>query len=116
MEVIDHIHIFELIITIFASVMASSGFWLFISKKTETSDCNKRLLLGLAHDRITFLSNKYIERGEITQDEYENLYQFLYKPYSDIGGNGTAKRLMNEVDKLPIVQKQKKRDSNDSMD
>lgn len=44
----------------------------------------------------------YIERGYITQDEYENLYEYLYKPYEKLGGNGSAKRIMTEVDQLAI--------------
>lgn len=44
----------------------------------------------------------YIERGSITQDEFENLYEYLYKPYVEMGGNGSAKRIMEEVQRLPI--------------
>lgn len=44
----------------------------------------------------------YIERGYITQDEYENLRVYLYEPYEKMGGNGSAKRVMREVDKLPV--------------
>ncbi len=40
--------------------------------------------------------------GYITQDEYENLYEYLYKPYEKLGGNGSAKRIMTEVDQLAI--------------
>ena len=29
------------------------------------------MLIGLAHDRIIYLGMTYIERGYITQDEYE---------------------------------------------
>lgn len=60
------------------------------------------MLLGLAHDRIMSLCMTYIERKYITSDEYENLYEYLYKPYEKLGGNGSAKRVMNEVNKLPI--------------
>jgi len=28
---------------------------------------------------------------------------FLYKPFLELGGNGAAKRLMAEVDKLKII-------------
>ena len=44
----------------------------------------------------------YIERGWITQDEYEDLNKYLYNPYREMGGNGTAERLMTEIKKLPI--------------
>ena len=60
------------------------------------------MLVGLAHDRILYLGMIYVERGYITQDEYENLHDYLYVPYEKMGGNGSAKRVMNEVDKLPI--------------
>lgn len=52
--------------------------------------------------RDAYLGMSYIERGYITSDEYENLYEYLYKPYEKMGGNGSAKRIMNEVNKLPI--------------
>lgn len=92
----------ERILTIFAAVLASSGFWAWLQKRSERKDVRTRMLVGLGHDRIMYLGMKYIERGYITHDEYENLYEYLYKPYSEIGGNGSAKRIMGEVDKLPI--------------
>lgn len=60
------------------------------------------MLVGLAHDRILFLGMHYVDRGFITQDEYENLHDYLYVPYEKLGGNGSAKRVMQEVDRLPI--------------
>lgn len=92
----------QIIITIFSSVLASSGLWAYIQKKAECKDVKTQMLIGLAHDRIIFLGMSYIERGWITQDEYENLYEYLYKPYEVMGGNGSAKRIMTEVNKLPI--------------
>lgn len=92
----------QIIITIFSSVLASSGLWAYIQKKAERKDVKTQMLIGLAHDRIIFLGMGYIERGWITQDEYENLYEYLYKPYEAMGGNGSAKRIMTEVNKLPI--------------
>lgn len=82
--------------------MASSGFWAFIMKHSERNDVKTEMLIGLAHDRIMYLGMGYIERGWITQDEYENLYEYLYKPYEKMGGNGSAKRVMDEVNKLSI--------------
>jgi hypothetical protein len=35
-------------------------------------------------------------------EPYENLRVYLYEPYERMGGNGSAKRIMQEVDKLPI--------------
>lgn len=49
-----------------------------------------------------YLGMRYIDRGWITQDEYENLNTYLYEPYKKLGGNGSALRVMQEVNKLPI--------------
>lgn len=68
------------------------------SKRTAESD----MLMGLGHDRIVFLGSEYVKRGYITKDEYENLHEYLYKPYLELGGNGTAQKIMNEVEKLDM--------------
>lgn len=93
----------QTIITIICSVMASTGFWAFITKLSEKKDVRTQMLIGLGHDRIIYLGMKYIEKGEITQSEYENLHKYLYEPYKKMGGNGSAERIMREVDKLRIV-------------
>ena len=92
----------QIIITIVSSVLASSAFWAFVTKRLDKKDVRNKMLVGLAHDRIMYLGMIYIERGWITQDEYVNLHDYLYVPYEKMGGNGSAKRVMEEVDKLPI--------------
>lgn len=92
----------QMVVTIVCAVIASSGFWAFIQRKNENKDVKSQMLIGLAHDRIIFLGMKYIERGWISQDEYENLHDYLYKPYEKLGGNGSAQKVMIEVNKLPI--------------
>ncbi len=99
----------QTVLTILGAVLASSGFWAFIQEKdkrkaaeNKQNSVESQMLIGLAHDRIIYLGMVYIERGYITQDEYENLYEYLYKPYEKLGGNGSAKRIMTEVNKLPI--------------
>ena len=92
----------KLVLTVLASCLASSGFWAFIQTKREKKDTRTQLLVGLAHDRIMHLSEKYIDQGWIGQDDYENLHDYLYKPYHALGGNGSAERNMAEVKKLPL--------------
>lgn len=89
-------------ITVVCAVLASSGFWAFIQRKKERKDAKTKLLIGLAHDRIMAQSLKYLERGFVTKDEYEDLHIYLYGPYCELGGNGSAERIVSEVDKLPI--------------
>lgn len=92
----------QMVVTVICAVIASSGFWAYVQKRSEKTDVKTQMLVGLAHDRILFLGMSYVERGYITRDEYENLYEYLYKPYEKMGGNGSAKRVMQEVNKLPI--------------
>lgn len=90
-----------MIVTAIVSVTASSGFWGYFIKKHDGKSAKTRLLIGLAHDRILQAGTHYTDRGWITDDEYENLYDYLYTPYKELGGNGTAERVIEAVKKLP---------------
>lgn len=92
----------QTLLTILSSVLASSGLWAFILARLDRHSAEKQMLVGLGHDRIMFLGMSYINKGWITQDEYENLSTYLYEPYKKLGGNGSAHKIMQEVDKLPI--------------
>ena len=89
-------------VTVLVTLLGSAGFWSWLDARRTKNSANTRLLVGIAHDRITYLGMKYVERGSITRDEYENLNDYLYEPYAAAGGNGSAKRVMEEVRKLPL--------------
>ena len=100
--------IWQTFAAIVCAVFASSGFWAYIiarrdkkNKKDEKRDAQRAMIMGLGHDRIISLCEKYIDRGWISSEEYENLNAWLFEPYTKMGGNGTAKRLMAIVDNLP---------------
>ena len=99
--------VLETIITIFGSVLMSSGFWAFLQSRNNKKNSEAQLLIGLAHDRILYLGQIYINRGYVTPDEYENLRVYLYDPYKKLGGNGSAERTMNLVEKLPTRKPEK---------
>lgn len=85
------------------SLITSQGFWAYQTTKSQKNDAEVHLLRGLAHTSIITLCTKYIERGWITPEEYEDLITYLYQPYIELGGNGTVKKMMeNEINKLPI--------------
>lgn len=92
----------EMIIAVVVAILGSSGMWAVIQKKMDNKSVKTQVLIGLAHDRIIHLGMVFIEKGEITEDEYENLYDYLYLPYKAMGGNGSAERVIKEVQKLPI--------------
>ncbi len=94
------------IITLICAVFASGGFWAFLTYLIQRRDCKNsvegEMLRGIGHDRICSLGTEYIKQGRISKDEYENLYEYLYVPYRKLGGNGTAERIMAEVNRLPF--------------
>ena len=108
----------QLLVSLIAAVFASTGFWTFVRsvyerrcerKKAaenrvsfEQVDSLRKALLGVMHTMIFSLGNDYVARGEITLDQYDN-FMVLYKPYADLGGNGTGKKLKEEVDKCKII-------------
>lgn len=92
----------EVLLPIVLAMLASNGLWALIGKRRNKNDVERNMLVGLAHDRIIHLGMVYVTRGYVTQDEYENLNDYLYQPYEKMGGNGSAKRVMEEVRKLPI--------------
>ena len=102
MEILQHT--IEMVATIICAVFSSNGLWLLISQKREKKDAKVQMILGLGHDRIIHLCKFYLEQGWISTDDLENLYQYLYLPYKAMGGNGTAEKLMERVEKLPIKE------------
>lgn len=103
----------QVAVPVIVALLTSTALWGVVSKvilkrmelaakRSKADEAERKLLVGLAHDRIIHLGMVYIDRDYITQDEYENLQVYLYEPYAEMGGNGSAKRVMEEVRKLPI--------------
>lgn len=97
------------LVSIFGAVMGSSGFWALMQKRAEKeaqekekNSASNKMLRGLGHEKIMERGMKYIERGWVTRSEYEDLVIYLYEPYVGLGGNGSAKKVMDEVKRLPI--------------
>ena len=118
---IDPDDLVQIVITVIASVLASSGFWAWLMKRSEKDDAQVQLLRGIAHNMIIDSGMTYIKRGWISKDEYADFEKYLYEPYEKTGGNGLAHRVYMEVQELPIrdvrspediVIEQKKKESN----
>lgn len=93
---------FQIVVTAFASVVASSGFWAFMDKRRNSKSALMQLVLGIAYGKIVEMGMRYIERGWISADEYEEFRKYLYEPYKAAGGNGVAERIMEDVSHLPF--------------
>lgn len=93
----------QILVTILASIMASGGFWTYLQSRYKKKDSKTKVILGLGYDRIIALGMKYIARGWITNDEYENLEEYIYKPYHELRpDDGSVRKVMQEVNQLPI--------------
>ena len=75
-------------------------------KKHDKADAFHRLVLGLAYDRLVDSCTHCVQRGWITIDEYRDRKKYLYDPYIESGGDGTAERLWKEVEKLPMKEEE----------
>lgn len=100
----------DVLITVFVTVLASNGFWSILQKKFDRNSTEKKLLVGLAHDRIIYVGKVFIDRGCVTYDEYEDFMKYLYEPYAEYGGNGAAERIADEVKKLPLKANNNRRE------
>ena len=103
--------ILTIVAGIVTSLLTSQGLWAHLSTKWQKDSAESELLRGLAHTRIMSLCEKYIERGWITPEEYEDLITYLYHPYLELGGNGTVQKMVdNEINRLPIRHIEMKQD------
>lgn len=96
----------DIIVTLAVAVFGSTGFWTWLMNRNKKKSAEARLLMGLAYSEIIRRSEHYIHRGYIETDEYNELNKYLYQPYLDMGGNGTAEKLMSEVRQLPTTIKE----------
>ena len=104
------------LITVLVTALTSSGFMSLIiyllqrrdrrkDKEAADTSAQTRMLIGLGHDRLIYLTDKYVRRGAITLKEKRNL-KFLYDPYSDMGGNGDCKIGYDACQDLPVVSEE----------
>ena len=93
----------EILITVMLAVLGSNGLWAYIQSRSTKKTAKDRMILGLGHAEIFRTAEKYIERDGVTTDELEDLEKYLYKPYKEMGGNGTAETIMHKCHSLQII-------------
>lgn len=96
-------HTIELLFTVFCAVVGSNGLWAFLSTIHKNKSAESQMMKGLGHSEIFRVSMKYIRRDGVTQNELEDLLTYLYAPYKEMGGNGTAETIVGKVKALPIL-------------
>ena len=65
--------------------------------QTKRQIVMEEALCAMLHERIVRL----LIIGYVTADDLKEL-DYLYNPYRALGGNGTAERLYNKVQQLPL--------------
>lgn len=97
----------ELIIAIVVAIFGSTGFWSWLQNRGRKKSAETRLLMGIAYSKIIDRCTEYINRGYVNTDEYHELEHYLFRPYKEMGGNGTAEKLFNDVSKLTVKEESK---------
>ena len=89
---------------LFAAIIALVT-WLVRQTKVKKKEYKvlKEGILALLHDRLYMACSFFLNRGYCTVDDRENL-ECMFRPYKDLGGNGTGEDLFNKCMKLPLKQ------------
>ena len=99
----DIMELIKLLVTVAVAVLGSNGLWALIQSKSTAKSARDRMILGIGHVEITRQGEKYIRRNGITKEEYGDLEKYLYKPYRELGGNGTVETMFEKVKKLDFI-------------
>ena len=96
----------QTIIAVVTSIFASSGLWALVTALVQNrkakDDALHLMVRGLAHAKIVEIGTRFIKQGWITLDDLDEFNHYLYNPYEKLGGNGYAKKIHDEVLKLPV--------------
>ena len=99
-----HAILTDLLIYIIPALFASQGLWTYLlykqQKKDSINDLRTRADLVILHDLLYKYCIEAIKLGYTTFDEFDNVTE-IYTIYTEIGGNGTGKRLYEEFCTLP---------------
>lgn len=96
----------EVIVAIIAGAFGSTGLWQLVQfilnrRDSNKKDPNKELLLGIVYFTLMQQCEYYLTRGYIEPEEFVDLNKYLFEPYEARGGNGTAKKMVARLEKLP---------------
>lgn len=84
------------------TVLSGPGIWAWAKTRAQRNDSEGNLLLRVTKNQLVSQGREYLNRGYVTMDEYEE-YESEYKLYLELGGNGLARRIFEQVDDLPMM-------------
>lgn len=65
----------------------------------------KKAMRTSMQDRIKYLARSYIDKGEVSYDDWKDLHD-MYKDYKDpeiLNGNGNLERVMSDFSKIKVL-------------
>lgn len=92
--------IINTIVSILLTGVVSYMTW-FMQHVAKKKTGYRAAVVVLLRNSLKAMHKEYTERGWITLDEYEE-YCECYQVYSDMGGNGTGTRMMEDIKKIEI--------------
>lgn len=96
-----------MVIAVVLAILGSNGLWTVINNilinRKDKKSVERQAMLALLHDRLYRLCQDYIKQGYVTIDQLDNL-MYLWQPYEGLGGNGTGKKLYDQVLELPLKE------------
>lgn len=93
---------FSEFLSIFATGLVGYLVW-FLKKQYSNKSATAKAMKILLRGEIYALHSRYMERGSIDPQE---LFEFteLCDVYKEFKGNGTATRMKEDVDRLPLKE------------
>lgn len=94
----------DMVVTVIVAIFASNGFWDYLKTKNKKKkkDPLQDMVLGIDYIELINACTKYLDRGYITAEELHDLDKYLFTPYTELGGDSTAKTMFENVKSLPI--------------
>lgn len=89
-------HTLEMIMTVAASVLASSGFWAFIQSHEDKNSATNEALGALLRHEMYAIYADYRDADEVPRSVQEEM-DALWQPYHALGFNHTGDKIRDEI-------------------
>ena len=87
---------------LFGTVIAGLSLgYKYILKRVKEHESLKEGLVAILHDRIFQSGMYFIDKGEISVSELDNI-EGIYNAYHKLGGNGTGTEIYERVKELEL--------------
>ena len=72
-----------------------------LAKRAEEQEQIKNGLIAILHDRLFQSGMYFLEKGEISVSELDNITE-MYNAYNELGGNGTGTEIFERIQELNL--------------